>query len=232
VAGLYHFLQQHAPEVTAEVRESYTATMSGVYLSKVRDYLSGLLAFKLEVASKSDLLGEQEWNGYGASLFTSRPSHARGDGAFRLGERRAVLDQIGEPCLVLPAARQAGTPLHYELIFRSVSTLLLDVVTSEHDFMVKFFGDADAFDNVFGKCIFYAMENLEQHLVRARYNTTRFIYISFCLSVYLSIYIVSIYLSISKSTSTSISVCPSILLTIYLSVGLSIHIVLCLFLSI
>ena len=37
--------------MTAEVRESYTATMSGVYLSKVRDYLSGLLAFKIEVAS-------------------------------------------------------------------------------------------------------------------------------------------------------------------------------------
>eukprot|EP00962_Isochrysis_galbana_P036993 scaffold12862_cov116-Isochrysis_galbana.AAC.12 len=34
--GLYHFLQEHAPEVTVEVRESYTATMSGVYLTKLR----------------------------------------------------------------------------------------------------------------------------------------------------------------------------------------------------
>ena len=47
--GLYHFLQEHAPEVTAEVRETYTATMSGVYLTKVRDYLGGLLALKAEV---------------------------------------------------------------------------------------------------------------------------------------------------------------------------------------
>jgi len=50
--GLYHFLQEHAPEVTVEVRESYTATMSGVYLTKVRDYLAGLLAFKAEVRCK------------------------------------------------------------------------------------------------------------------------------------------------------------------------------------
>ena len=33
--------------------------------------------------------------------------------------------------------------------------------------MLKFFGDADAFDNVFGKSIFHAMENLEQHLVNS-----------------------------------------------------------------
>jgi hypothetical protein len=66
---------------------------------------------------------------------------------------------------VLPAVRQANVPLHYEAAFRSVSTLLLDAVESESSFMLRFFGDTDAFDNVFGKSIFHAMESLEQHLI-------------------------------------------------------------------
>lgn len=163
--GLYAFLQSHAPDVCAEVREAYTTTMSSVYLAKVRDYLTGLLALKVEPPSKSDLLAAEEWVGYTSSLFSSKPSHARGDGAFKLGERRAVLDAAGEPPLVLPAAQQEGKPLHYEAIFRSACTLLLDVASSEHSFLTSFFGDADSFDHVFGKSIFFAMENLEQHLV-------------------------------------------------------------------
>jgi len=31
--------------------------------------------------------------------------------------------------------------------------------------MTEFFGDADAFDQIFGKAIFFCMENLEQHLI-------------------------------------------------------------------
>jgi len=166
--GLYRFLQEHAPEVTAEVREAYTTTMSGIYLRHIKGYLSGLMQLRVEVATRGDLLGTEEWSAFSSvtsSLFSSKPGHARGDGAFKLGTRREVLDAINEPPLILAVLQQAGTELHYESIFRSVCMLLLDTVGSEYDFMREFFGDADGFDNVFGKSIFNCMENVETLLV-------------------------------------------------------------------
>ncbi len=165
--GLYHFVLEHAPDVVDEVREAYTTTMSGVYLGKVKAYLSGLMSLRKEVASRTDLLGADEWAGASAaaSLFSSRPGHARGDGAFKVGERRGVLAQIGQAPLILAVTLQENAPVHYETIFRSTSTLLLDTVTSEHEFMSDFFGDTDAFDNIFGKSIFHVYENLTQELV-------------------------------------------------------------------
>jgi len=167
--GLYRFLQEHAPEVTAEVREAYTTTMSSIYLRHVKGYLAGLTQLRVDVATKNDLLGLEEWGAIGSftatALFSNKPGHARGDGAYKLAERRAVLDQIREPPLILAVLMQAGTAVHYESLYRSVSTLLLDSVGSENDFMVEFFGDTDGFDNVFGKSIFHCMENIESHLV-------------------------------------------------------------------
>ena len=59
--GLYQFLLEHAPDVAAEVKESYTTTMSAIYLRHVKGYLTELMRAKLEPATKSDLLGTEEW---------------------------------------------------------------------------------------------------------------------------------------------------------------------------
>jgi len=167
--GLYQFLGEHSAEMTAEVKEAYTTTMSAIYLRHIRGYLSGLMQLRLEVATKGDLLGIEEWSSLSSfsasSLFSSKPGHARGDGAFKLGERRGVLEAISEPPTILAHVQQAGTQLHYEVIFRSVSALLLDTVGSENDFMREFFGETEGFDGVFGKCIFHCVENLESVLV-------------------------------------------------------------------
>ena len=58
---LYHFLQEHAPDVAAEVKETYTTTMSAIYLRHVKGYLAELMRARTEPASKSDLLGTEEW---------------------------------------------------------------------------------------------------------------------------------------------------------------------------
>lgn len=159
-------LQMHAPEVTAEVKDTYTTTMSNIYLRLVKTYLTDLMKHRAEVATKADLLGVEEWGYAPSALFSSKPEHARGDGAFKLGERRAaVLGKVREPPLISAVADKEGSTLFYEEIFRSVGTLLLDTVSTEFDFMKDFFGSAEAFDNIFGKSIFHTMENLEQHLV-------------------------------------------------------------------
>jgi hypothetical protein len=169
--GLYKFLLEHAPEVAAEVREAYTTTMSAIYLRHVKGYLAELMRAKVEPATKSDLLATEEWGmastaGYAASLFSSKPATARGDRAYKVGERMAVVEQVGDPPLI-PAVlhQQAADGVHYEAIFRSFAFLLMDTAGCEHSFMSEFFGDAEAFDQILGKAIFHCMENLEQQLI-------------------------------------------------------------------
>ena len=47
----------------------------------------------------------------------------------------------------------------------AAASLLTDTAGSEYSFMVEFFGDSDAFEQIFGKAIFHCMENLEQVLM-------------------------------------------------------------------
>ena len=162
--GLFRFLQEHAPAGAIEVREAYTSTMGAIYLRHLKMYLGGLMRLRVEGASKGDLLGTEEWSSFSPSaLFSAKPATARSDGAFRLGDRAAALD--GSEAPPLPAhLQQQGTPIHYEAIYRAVSTVLLDSVSCEYDFMTEFFGSAESFDAVFGKAIFHCMENIEQTL--------------------------------------------------------------------
>ena len=81
------------------------------------------MRLRVEGASKGDLLGTEEWSSFSPSaLFSAKPATARGDGAFRLGDRAAALD--GSEVPPLPAhLQQQGTPIHYEAIYRAVSTV-------------------------------------------------------------------------------------------------------------
>lgn len=168
--GLYKFLQDHAPEVSVEIKEAYATTMSSIYLRHFKGYLGDLMRLRTEVATKGDLLGQEEWTSFSASsLFSNKlsakPTTARGDGAFKLGERTSAVDVVSEPPLIPAVLQQSGQNLHYEAIFGAVSSLLLDTVGCEYDFMTQFFGAIEAFENIFGKSIFHVMENLEQSLV-------------------------------------------------------------------
>ena len=56
------------------------------------------MRLRTEAASKGDLLGTEEWTGFSASsLFSSKPATARGDGAFKLGDRGSAVDAVTEP---------------------------------------------------------------------------------------------------------------------------------------
>ena len=166
-ARLYRFLVEHAPETAAEVKEVYTTTMSATYQRHIKGYLADCMR-----AGRSRRqvrpLGTEEWSGSRRSRASSRPSRRRraATRAYKVGERMAVLEQLAEPPLI-PAVlqQQSKASLHYEEIFRSVATLLMDTASTEHDFMAEFFGETDAFDHIFGKAIFLVMESLEGILI-------------------------------------------------------------------
>jgi len=177
--GLYQFVQEHAPDVAAEVREAYITTLSAVYLRHVKGYTAELMRARVEPATKSDLIGTEEWALVAtafsaASLFSSKPVTARGDRAYRLADRATILDQVGEPPLIPAVLAQAASSsnadgsgaVYYEGAFRSFAVLLMETAGSEHAFMGEFLGDTDAFDQIFGKAIFHCMENLEQYLLQ------------------------------------------------------------------
>lgn len=135
--GLFQFLTEHAPEVAAEVKEMYTTTMSAIYLRHVKSYLAELSQARTEPATKSDLLGTEEWaakSSFSASsFFSSKPTTARGDQAYKLGDRAAVLDLVHEPPLIPAVLQQtSGTDgIYYESVFRSFSCLLMDTANCE-----------------------------------------------------------------------------------------------------
>ena len=167
-ARLYRFLVEHAPETAAEVKEVYTTTMSATYQRHIKGYLADCMRLHSEAATKADLVGAEEWGAAASSfagIFSAKPATARGDAAYKLGERAAVLAALAEPPLI-PAVlqQQSKASLHYAF-FRSVATLLMDTASTEHDFMAEFFGETDAFDHIFGKAIFLVMESLEGILI-------------------------------------------------------------------
>jgi hypothetical protein len=71
---------------------------------------------------------------------------------------------VRDPPLIPAVLQQGGVPgssssgeggIFYEAVFRSYSMLLIDMARSEHSFMLEFFGDADAFEQIFGKGLFH-----------------------------------------------------------------------------
>lgn len=109
--GLYKFLLEHAVDVAAEIKEAYTTTMSAIYQRHVKSYLSDLMRLRVDGATKTDLLGNEEWVvGFNpAALFGSKPTTARGDGAYKLGERSSVLSAVNEAPLIPGVLQQAGS---------------------------------------------------------------------------------------------------------------------------
>ena len=49
------WLQMHAPEVTAEVKDTYTTTMSNIYLRLVKTYLTDLMKHRAEAAQLAEV---------------------------------------------------------------------------------------------------------------------------------------------------------------------------------
>ena len=64
------------------------------------------MRLRAEVASKSDMLGLEEWSSFTPSaLFSSKPATARGDGAYKVGERLSVLNDFLQSVKLVKAGR-------------------------------------------------------------------------------------------------------------------------------
>lgn len=145
----YAFLQEHAPDKAAEVLEAYSATMSSIFLRLFKAHIGDLTRMSTEAATKVDVVGTEAESM--TSIF-SRTS-ARGEAPFRLDARAAVLDDNHAP--IIPAIIHATKEVvHYEQVWASTLTMLVDTACSEFAFCSEFFGaQCSAFEEVHGRTL-------------------------------------------------------------------------------
>ena len=157
------FLASHAPDVATEVRSQYVDTMGKYYHSKFKGYMGNLVKLQFEVAAKTDLVGEPE--SQMRSLFSSKTTLQNRTSVFSLGEREAVLEEVGKDSLISHIAAEKKQKFTYEFLFRSMLHLLCESGTTEYLFTHQFFGRMDSiFHQIFAKTIGLFMEQLSTFL--------------------------------------------------------------------
>ncbi len=152
----------HTTSVYSEVCEAYVDIVSKLYAHYMRQgsrNIDKLLESPVPASgSVSNTLVEQEVSvasiaglstGFG-KLFGAKPTITPPtDAGFSLGDRISVLAQVGDPPIVFGTALADKKKYYLEVLFRSLSRLLMDSVTSEYTFVTDFFGDHECFAAIF-----------------------------------------------------------------------------------
>lgn len=136
-SALFGFLERHAAELAAEVKDFYVDSMSKAHQALFRAYNAALVKFDLEVANKHDLVAVDE--SAVRSTFTTKVSLTkRGDG-FSLGDRADVLSRLDAPPIIAHVAQAEDKRFPFEELFRSAVRHLVDAVANETAFVAAFF---------------------------------------------------------------------------------------------
>uniref|UniRef100_A0A915DQV1 Vacuolar protein sorting-associated protein 52 homolog n=1 Tax=Ditylenchus dipsaci TaxID=166011 RepID=A0A915DQV1_9BILA len=172
----YEFLLANDRQVAREVKDEYVDTISKMFFSYFKAYLSRL--FKLQMtdsASKEDLLGAEDApvKSYAnlPSLFYNSKSHTRSRATvFSLGQRQTLLSvDLMAPLIVPHATQQANETFQFEMLFRSIQYALVDHCSHEFLFLCDFFmvnGQlaVDMFTEVMGRTIAHLLKALEEKI--------------------------------------------------------------------
>ncbi|KAI1730474.1 vps52 / sac2 family domain-containing protein [Ditylenchus destructor] len=188
----YEFLLANERQLAREIKEEYVDTISKMFFSYFKAYVSRL--FKLQMAdsaTKDDLLGAEDVpakSAYGniPSLFYSKP-HARSRATvFSLGQRQNLLSiDLMAPLIVPHATQQAHETFQFETLFRSIQYALVDHCSHEFLFLCDFFmvnGQAavDLFTEVMGRTISHLLKALEDKIATNYDAISLFLCICLC----------------------------------------------------
>eukprot|EP00850_Spirogloea_muscicola_P000419 SM000002S05499 [mRNA] locus=s2:102884:106791:+ [translate_table: standard] len=144
------FLQEHEKDVFADVRAAYVETMNKVLSSHFRTYIHALEKLQLDNVSRTDLIGVEDSSKGAGGLFARGQQPLKNRSAvFSLGDRASVLQDTDEPAIIPHIAELGDKRFAYEVLFRSLSKLLMDTATSEYLFCSDFFGEDVTFQDIF-----------------------------------------------------------------------------------
>uniref|UniRef100_A0A914CG91 Vacuolar protein sorting-associated protein 52 homolog n=1 Tax=Acrobeloides nanus TaxID=290746 RepID=A0A914CG91_9BILA len=167
----YEFLLANDRQVAREIKDEYVDTVSKMFFSYFKTYVSRL--FKLQMsdsAGKDDLLGAEDSvkpTSF-SSVFSSKPSTRSRATVFSLGKRQNLLSvDLMAPLIVPHAAQQANERFQFECLFRSIQYALVDHCSHEFLFLSDFFmvnGQAavDLFSQVMGRSISHLLKAIEE----------------------------------------------------------------------
>ncbi|XP_065060211.1 vacuolar protein sorting-associated protein 52 homolog isoform X1 [Rhopilema esculentum] len=165
----YEFLLAHHRQVAREIRDEYVDTMSKVYFSYFREYISKLMKLQYEeVADKDDLMGLEDSSKRG--FFSNKQSLKNRSTIFSLGNRGNVLaGELEEPIIVPHAAQKSEKRYSFETLFRSQHFALLDNCCREYLFLCDFFlvtgnNAKELFTAVMGKVVTLFGKHMESYV--------------------------------------------------------------------
>ena len=170
---LVSFLKAHGPETHAEVRNAYVDTLSRIYSSYFRTYLSAVERLQRQYADRSDVIGlEDNQGGVLGGLMSGMkmPGKALGKALrnqnhpFVLGERIGILEQLDKPAIIPHVAESEGKKFPYEALYRSLHKLLLDTSTSEYLFCSDFWGESAVFDELMAPVLGMIKDKVDEDL--------------------------------------------------------------------
>ncbi|XP_052091207.1 vacuolar protein sorting-associated protein 52 homolog [Mytilus californianus] len=162
------FLMSHERHVAREIRDEYVDTMSKIYLSYFKGYLSRLMKLQFEEsADKEDLMGAEDSAKKG--FFSSKPTLKNRSTVFTLGSRGNVLTTDLEGPIIVPHASQKQETKHnFESLFRSLHYAVMDNCCREYLFLVDFFmvtgpSATDLFNAIMSKTVSLFLSKMEEY---------------------------------------------------------------------
>ncbi|XP_073242432.1 vacuolar protein sorting-associated protein 52 homolog [Porites lutea] len=163
------FLMAHHRQVAREIRDEYIDTMSKIYFSYFKTYISKLLKLQFEEsADRDDLMGVDDNAKRG--IFSAKIALKNRSTIFTLGSRGNVLtSELEEPVIVPHAAQKTEKKYSFESLFRSMHFALLDNSCREYLFLADFFmaqnnAAKDLFTAVFGKTLSLFLKQMDTYL--------------------------------------------------------------------
>ncbi|KAK2547080.1 Vacuolar protein sorting-associated protein 52-like protein [Acropora cervicornis] len=171
------FLMAHHRQVAREIRDEYIDTMSKIYFSYFKTYISKILKLQFEeIADRDDLMGVEDnakrdiLSRTGVLIFSAKVALKNRSTIFTLGNRGNVLTtELEEPVIVPHAALKSEKKYSFESLFRSMHFALLDNSCREYLFLADFFmaqnnTAKDLFTAVFGKTLSLFLKQMETYL--------------------------------------------------------------------
>ncbi|KAK6030470.1 Vps52 / Sac2 family protein [Ostertagia ostertagi] len=139
----YEFLAANESNIAQEVQDEYVDTVSKMFFSYFKAYVTRLFKLlMLDAASKDDLLGAEDVvkSGGISGLFAGKPHHRNRATVFSLGSRQEILTHdFLNPLIVPHAAQEANQKFQFEALFRSIHLAFVDHCSHEFLFLTDFF---------------------------------------------------------------------------------------------
>lgn len=150
----YLFIKRHSKESNTEFITSYVDTMSKIYLSKFKTYITSLLKLEYKISMNESLIIEQD------SFFKVKQTK---QSFLLVGDRIKILED--KTNVIIPhVSEEKKETFTYEMLFKSFNTLLVETSLSEYLFLSDFFEDASLFGEVFFKVIALLKKAIEEYL--------------------------------------------------------------------